>query len=427
MIGNSSPDFQGLGAAPPVDTGYVAASLRVQAAGHSAKAGGKLGVAISVFAHLAIFSAGYAWLKQAEPFHDPGSSSVDVMMVMAAPPPSVRLPAPAVPPMLASDLLPAPAVARPPPLPALSPELLPRPRLPAPAAPPVLAAELLPAPEIATPPPPPMLSAQLLPAPKLPVPPAPAALPPALLPPPEIVLPPRPPDPAGVLTAALSKTRAGQARAAAGVREKQRRQTRLRQMKLRQKKPQQAKFQQAKLQQAKLRQARIRKSKLLAEKRRAIARKQAREQALQRKRARERRDAQARQARRAQRIAKRSAQRAAARTRVASRHQAVSNSRRATRASRRGMSRSNWRSLIAARLRRNKPSGNVASLASGTAVVAFRIASNGAARSVRLVKSAGHSALDRAALATVRRASPFPPPPPGAGRAFRVPVSFRPR
>ncbi len=83
-----------------------------------------------------------------------------------------------------------------------------------------------------------------------------------------------------------------------------------------------------------------------------------------------------------------------------------------------------YRGVVAARLARNKPRGDVALLGQGTAVVAFQIAQSGAAVGIRITRSAGSPALDRAALATIRRSSPFPPPPRGAGRAFRVPVRF---
>ncbi|MER9895340.1 TonB family protein [Mesorhizobium sp. M0119] len=66
--------------------------------------------------------------------------------------------------------------------------------------------------------------------------------------------------------------------------------------------------------------------------------------------------------------------------------------------------------------------------ATGTATVAFTVASNGSVRSARLTGSSGVAALDKAALDAVRRASPFPPIPDGAGRSawqFEVPLGIR--
>ncbi|MER8781514.1 TonB family protein [Mesorhizobium sp. M0437] len=66
--------------------------------------------------------------------------------------------------------------------------------------------------------------------------------------------------------------------------------------------------------------------------------------------------------------------------------------------------------------------------ATGTATVAFTVGSNGSVRSARLTGSSGVAALDKAALDAVRRASPFPPIPEGAGRSawqFEVPLGIR--
>ncbi|MER8386318.1 TonB family protein [Mesorhizobium sp. M1380] len=66
--------------------------------------------------------------------------------------------------------------------------------------------------------------------------------------------------------------------------------------------------------------------------------------------------------------------------------------------------------------------------ATGTATVAFTVGSNGNVRSARLTGSSGVTALDKAALDAVRRASPFPPIPDGVGRSawqFEVPLGIR--
>lgn len=60
----------------------------------------------------------------------------------------------------------------------------------------------------------------------------------------------------------------------------------------------------------------------------------------------------------------------------------------------------------------------------GRATIGFSLDSGGSVTSVRLVSSSGSSSLDQAAVATARRASPFPAPPPGAPRSFTLPIVF---
>lgn len=63
----------------------------------------------------------------------------------------------------------------------------------------------------------------------------------------------------------------------------------------------------------------------------------------------------------------------------------------------------------------------------GRAIIRFSISRSGRVTTVRLVKRSGNAAVDQAALAMVRRASPFPPIPPGLkpGMSFTVPVHYR--
>ncbi len=63
----------------------------------------------------------------------------------------------------------------------------------------------------------------------------------------------------------------------------------------------------------------------------------------------------------------------------------------------------------------------------GVAIVSFSIGASGEVAGVSIAQSAGDAILDAEALATVRRASPFPPPPAGAPRTFSAPLSFRVR
>jgi protein TonB len=62
----------------------------------------------------------------------------------------------------------------------------------------------------------------------------------------------------------------------------------------------------------------------------------------------------------------------------------------------------------------------------GTAIVKFTVAPNGEIASRRIAKSSGSKALDDAALASIDRASPFPPIPKDLNRnRIEVSVPFR--
>jgi len=63
--------------------------------------------------------------------------------------------------------------------------------------------------------------------------------------------------------------------------------------------------------------------------------------------------------------------------------------------------------------------------ASGVATVNFSMDGAGQVISASLAQSSGDAALDADAVATVRRASPLPPPPEGAPRAYTVPIHYR--
>jgi protein TonB len=81
--------------------------------------------------------------------------------------------------------------------------------------------------------------------------------------------------------------------------------------------------------------------------------------------------------------------------------------------------------IVRARIARNRPSGRGRR---GTVVVRFAISGGGTLRYVRLARSSGDRSLDRAALASVRRASPFPRPPQGMSGSqltFSIPFRFR--
>ncbi|MCG8561465.1 MAG: energy transducer TonB [Hyphomicrobiales bacterium] len=92
-----------------------------------------------------------------------------------------------------------------------------------------------------------------------------------------------------------------------------------------------------------------------------------------------------------------------------------------------GASVSNYSSRVLSHLRRFKrhPGGR----ARGTVRMVFVLGSNGSVRSVRVAGRSGNATLDNAALAMVRRASPFPSFPSGMRKStmtFTVPVRFSP-
>jgi len=61
----------------------------------------------------------------------------------------------------------------------------------------------------------------------------------------------------------------------------------------------------------------------------------------------------------------------------------------------------------------------------GSATVAFSVGPAGGITGLRIVRSSGKPQLDQAAIATVRSAAPFPPPPAGANPAFSIQIFFR--
>jgi protein TonB len=88
-----------------------------------------------------------------------------------------------------------------------------------------------------------------------------------------------------------------------------------------------------------------------------------------------------------------------------------------------------WKTHILALLERNKryPEAAQSRHQQGVAQVFFSIDRQGRVINSRLVRSSGASALDDEALALLRRAEPFPPPPPelpGARVDLSVPIRF---
>lgn len=90
---------------------------------------------------------------------------------------------------------------------------------------------------------------------------------------------------------------------------------------------------------------------------------------------------------------------------------------------------SSYNALVLAHLQRFRtyPEQARASRVTGVSTVRFTLGASGNVISVSLAGSSGAGVLDQAALAMVRRASPFPPIPPSLGRTsmtFAAPVRF---
>jgi len=80
-----------------------------------------------------------------------------------------------------------------------------------------------------------------------------------------------------------------------------------------------------------------------------------------------------------------------------------------------------YNSKIWSALARHKPKTGK----SGSASVTFAIGPGGGLKSVRVSGSSGDSQLDQMALATVRNAAPFPPPPNPASASYTIRIYFR--
>jgi len=108
-------------------------------------------------------------------------------------------------------------------------------------------------------------------------------------------------------------------------------------------------------------------------------------------------------------------------------HSNASGRRQARRGDQGNAARSNYRGQVMRRLQRAKRYPASARGVSGTVVVRFTVSRSGGVGGIAVVRSSGHSVLDRAAIAMVRRASPMPRFPDGMGRSsirFAVPVRY---
>jgi protein TonB len=88
-----------------------------------------------------------------------------------------------------------------------------------------------------------------------------------------------------------------------------------------------------------------------------------------------------------------------------------------------------WRTRVVNMLERNKryPSAAQARREQGTAQLAFSLDRQGRVTSSKILRSSGSAALDNETLELVKRAQPFPPPPPelpGGEISLSVPIRF---
>jgi protein TonB len=94
-----------------------------------------------------------------------------------------------------------------------------------------------------------------------------------------------------------------------------------------------------------------------------------------------------------------------------------------------GAARQDWQGRLVAHIAQYKSYPPVAQENDweGTSVVRFTFHRDGTVIAVDLVRGSGHPVLDQAAIATLRRASPLPPPPagvPGNPITFTLPLQF---
>ncbi len=78
-----------------------------------------------------------------------------------------------------------------------------------------------------------------------------------------------------------------------------------------------------------------------------------------------------------------------------------------------------YASKVWSALARHKPRAGQ----SGSALVMFAIGENGGLRGLRIGRSSGNARIDQLALATVRGAAPFPPPPSGTA-SYSIRIDF---
>ena len=76
---------------------------------------------------------------------------------------------------------------------------------------------------------------------------------------------------------------------------------------------------------------------------------------------------------------------------------------------------------VRARLAHHKPANSNL----GGAMVSFAIGADGRLSSARVVRSSGNTRADKAALATVKRAAPFPKPPSGKPSVYAIQIGAR--
>jgi protein TonB len=82
----------------------------------------------------------------------------------------------------------------------------------------------------------------------------------------------------------------------------------------------------------------------------------------------------------------------------------------------------NYRGKVMRKIQRTRKES---ARANGKTVVSFRVSDSGAATSVRVLRSSGSAKIDSIALRHIKRSSPFPKPPKGASRSFKITIVAR--
>jgi len=88
-----------------------------------------------------------------------------------------------------------------------------------------------------------------------------------------------------------------------------------------------------------------------------------------------------------------------------------------------GMSQATWASRVNAKINRSKSAGGARG--TGSVRVAFTVAASGDVIAASILRSSGDAQMDRAALASVQRASPVPPTPSGGTQSTSITINFR--
>lgn len=86
-----------------------------------------------------------------------------------------------------------------------------------------------------------------------------------------------------------------------------------------------------------------------------------------------------------------------------------------------------YKALVFGRLQAVNHMGEMRRSIPAVAGIHFKIGDDGALLEAKIVVPSGNPAYDASVVAMVRKAAPFPPPPPGAQREFDATIKFSPK